>query len=95
VNFAIAFFRNPWKHINRGTAKEVLRGIKKPMTELTRKHDKARISVTLTRAYLDALDHLVYTGVYLGRGEAVLDALRRLFMLYEMEPFTPPGVEPE
>jgi len=65
------------------------------MTELTRKHDKARISVTLTRAYLDALDHLVYTGVYLGRGEAVLDALRRLFMLYEMEPFTPPGVEPE
>lgn len=42
-----------------------------------REVEKTRISVTLTRPYLDALDHLVAEGVYLSRGEAVLEGLRK------------------
>jgi len=45
--------------------------------------------------FTPTLDYLVYMGVYLGRGEAVLDALRRLFNDYGLEPFTAPAVEPE
>jgi metal-responsive CopG/Arc/MetJ family transcriptional regulator len=35
--------------------------------------EKTRVSVTLTRPYVDALDRLVAEGVYLSRGEAVLE----------------------
>ena len=48
---------------------------------------KKRISVTLTGPYLEALDRLVGDGVYASQGEAVKDALRRLFRHYGMKPF--------
>ena len=52
-----------------------------------REVEKTRISVTLTRPYLDALDHLVAEGVYLSRGEAVLEGLRILFRRHGLDPF--------
>lgn len=51
---------------------------------------KIRVSVTLTKPYVDALDRLVEDGVYVVRGEAVKDALRRLFRHYGVEPFARP-----
>ena len=59
------------------------------------KMEKKRISVTLTEAYLDALDLLVERGVYLGRGEIVLEALRNLLRQHGVEPFyLEPAEEP-
>jgi len=49
--------------------------------------EKTRISVTLTRPYLDALDRLVTEGVYLSRGEAILEALRPHLRRLKIEPF--------
>jgi Arc/MetJ-type ribon-helix-helix transcriptional regulator len=40
--------------------------------------EKTRVSVTLTRPYLDALDRPVKQGVYRGKGELVLESLRLL-----------------
>ena len=51
---------------------------------------KRRISVTLTKAYLDALDKLVERGIYLSRGEIIMEALRRLLRRQGIEPF---GIE--
>ena len=51
---------------------------------------KKRLSVTLTGPYLEALDRLVGDGVYASQGEAVKDALRRLFRHYGVEPFARP-----
>ncbi|GAI44460.1 unnamed protein product [marine sediment metagenome] len=48
---------------------------------------KTRISVTITKPYLDALDRLVADGIYLSRGEAILEALRDLLKGYGIEPF--------
>ena len=56
---------------------------------------KKRISVTMTKQYLDALDLLVERGVYLGRGEIILEALRNLLRQHGVEPFTEKGAEPE
>lgn len=55
---------------------------------------KIRVSVTLTKPYLDTLDHLVDEGIYLGKGEAILEALRRLLRSYGVEPFAVKGAEP-
>ena len=49
--------------------------------------EKTRLSVTMTKAYVDALDHLVEKGLYLGRGDIVLDALRVLFRRHGIESF--------
>lgn len=49
------------------------------------KRTKTRISVTLTRPYVEALDLLVEEGVYLGKGEIVLEALRSFFRERGME----------
>jgi len=54
--------------------------------------EKTRISVTLMKPYLDALDHLVDEGIYLTKGEVIMESLRRLFRSYGIEPFT--GDEP-
>lgn len=59
------------------------------------KPDKTRVSVTMTEAYTDALDHLVKEGLYLNRGEAVLEALRHLFRSYGIEPFATKRAEPK
>ncbi len=52
--------------------------------------DKAagtRISLTLTKVYVDGLDQLIDVGVYEDRAEVVKDGLRRIFRSYEMKPF--------
>lgn len=48
---------------------------------------KTRVSVTMTKPYLDALDRLVEEGIYLGRGDAILDALRYFLKNQGIEPF--------
>jgi len=48
---------------------------------------KTRISVTVTPAYVGGLNELVEKGLYLNRGEIVLEALRILFRSYGLEPF--------
>jgi len=55
---------------------------------------KKRISVTMTETYIGALDNLVEKGLYLNRGEAVLEALRNFFKSYGIEPFATKGAEP-
>ncbi len=56
---------------------------------------KTRVSITMTAAYTDALDVLVGKGLYLNRGEAVLEALRVLFRGYGIEPFAAKSAELE
>ena len=53
--------------------------------------EKTRVSVTLTKPYLDALDRLMEDGIYLSRGEIVMEALRRLLGSYGIAPFTDAG----
>jgi hypothetical protein len=53
--------------------------IKKPV--------KRRISVTVTETYLSAMDRLVEEGIYLSRGEIILEAIRRLLKQQGIEPF--------
>jgi len=48
----------------------------------------------MTRTYIDALDHLVETGIYLGRGDAILEALRLFLKDYGVEPFYVENEEP-
>jgi len=48
----------------------------------------------MTKPYLDALDRLVEDGIYLGRGEAILDALRYFLKNQGIEPFCPEAEEP-
>jgi len=56
---------------------------------------KTRISVTVTKQYLDSLNCLVEKGVYLGRGEIILEALRNLLKQHGVEPFyLEPAEEP-
>jgi Arc/MetJ-type ribon-helix-helix transcriptional regulator len=52
-----------------------------------RKVKKTRVSVTMTKPYLDALDRLITEGVYLSRGEAVLEGLRLIFRSHGLDPF--------
>jgi Arc/MetJ-type ribon-helix-helix transcriptional regulator len=49
--------------------------------------EKTRISVTLTRPYLDALIRLVEEGLYLEKGEIVKQSMRDLFRNHGIEPF--------
>jgi len=49
--------------------------------------DKKRYSVTLTKAYVDALDSLVGKGIYLDHQASIRDAMRILFRLHGIEPF--------
>jgi len=51
------------------------------------KNNKTRVSVTMSTTYVNALDVLVEDGIYLGRGEAILHALRELFGEHKLEPF--------
>jgi len=63
--------------MERGEEKDVLQD----------RADKTRVSVTMTKAYVEALDHLVEEGLYLGRGDIILEALRLLFRRHGIEPF--------
>jgi len=49
----------------------------------------------MTRLYIDSLDLLVEQGIYLGRGDAILQALRSLFKGYGVDPFYLEAAEPE
>ena len=51
------------------------------------KHKKTRVSVTMTTPYILALDTLVTDGLYLNRGEAILEALRAFLDKKQVEPF--------
>ena len=51
------------------------------------KHEKTRVSVTMTTPYILALDTLVTDGLYLNRGEAILEALRGFLDKKQVEPF--------
>ncbi len=43
------------------------------------KKPTTRVSITLTDTYIEALNDLVERGIYLSRGEIVLEALRNFF----------------
>ena len=49
---------------------------------------KTRVSVTMTMPYVETLDSMVEEGVYLSRGEAVLEGLRILFKQRGIDPFS-------
>ena len=65
------------------------------MSDQPEKVTETRISVTLTEPYLDAVDRLVEEGLYLSRGEAVLEGLNIIFRRHGLNPFRfsegPPG----
>jgi Arc/MetJ-type ribon-helix-helix transcriptional regulator len=44
--------------------------------------------VTLTAAYIGALDRLVEEGLYIDHQDAIRDALRRLYEYHGIEPFS-------
>jgi len=54
---------------------------------------KTRISVTMTKPYLEALDRLVEEGIYLSKGAIILEALRDLLRQRGVEPFAGPSEE--
>lgn len=56
---------------------------------------KKRVSLTLTKAYEDALDQLVEKGIYLEHQVAIRDAMRLLFRHHGIEPFVETGAELE
>ena len=51
---------------------------------------KIRVSVTMTKPYIDAMARLIKEGVYLSKGEIVLEALRSLLRQQGIEPFARP-----
>jgi len=51
------------------------------------KAEKIRVSITLMKPYLEALDHLIEEGIYLSRGEIILEALRLHLRRLKIEPF--------
>ncbi len=44
--------------------------------------------MTLTTAYVRALDQLVEVGIYMDHQDAIRDALRKLFQYHKIEPFS-------
>lgn len=62
---------------------------------MSEKIEKIRVSVTMTKTYLDALDGLVEKGIYLGRGDAILEAVRNLLKGYGVKTFGEKVVEHE
>ena len=55
---------------------------------------KTRVSVTMTQSYVELLDRLVEKGVYLTRGEAILQGLRLLFKQHGIESFSEKETKP-
>ena len=49
--------------------------------------DKDRVSITLNRPYVIAIDSLIDLGVYNTRPEVILQALREFLKEEKMEPF--------
>ena len=59
------------------------------------KATRTRISLTLTKVYVETLDQLVDEGFYLERQVAIRAALRLLFKFHGIEPFADKGAELE
>jgi len=57
------------------------------------KNVKRRVTLTLTKSYVEALDRLVEEGIYLEHQVAIRDALRLLFRHHKIEPFYSAVVE--
>jgi len=57
--------------------------------------DCSKLDVTMTQEYIDALDHLVEEGIYLNRGEIIMEALRILLRQHGIEPFSKVAEKPE
>jgi len=55
--------------------------------------DKKRLTLTLTKVYVEALDYLVDEGLYMEHQDAVRTALRLLFRHHGIEPFRSQLVE--
>jgi len=51
-------------------------------------NEKKRYSVTLTTAYVKALDQLIEVGIYMDYQDAIRDALRHIFQYHVLEPFS-------
>jgi len=49
--------------------------------------DKRRLTLTLTRVYVEALNYLVDEGLYMEQQDAIRTALRLLFRHHGLEPF--------
>jgi len=49
--------------------------------------DRSKLDVTITQEIIDELDRLVEKGIYLDRGEIIMEALRNLFRQQGIEPF--------
>lgn len=56
---------------------------------------KTRVSVTMTKQYIDGLDSLVEQGIYLGRGDAILEAIRLFLKGHGVKPFATKVAESE
>lgn len=69
------------------------------MSDQREKVEKIRLSLTLTRAYVDALDRLVDVGLYVDRQTVIRAALRLFFRNHGLEAFQvpegPPGEDGE
>ncbi len=60
--------------------------------------DKAariRVTLILTKVYVDALDHLVEEGLYMEHQVVIRTALRHLFQFHGIESFSDKGAELE
>ena len=57
---------------------------------MSEKAEKSRISLTLPNSYLNTLGRLVDEGIYLTRGDAILEGIRLLFRSYKIEQFMEP-----
>ena len=60
---------------------------------LSEKAEKKRITVTMTKHYIDALDGIVEKGIYMTRSDVVLEILRRFFKSRGIEPFSSKDIE--
>ena len=64
------------------------------MSDQSKEEEETRVSVTLTKPYLNALDSLVEEGIYTEKGEIVRQSLRDLSRSYGLGSFkldeTPP-----
>jgi hypothetical protein len=69
------------KNLMAGSREEKARNMGKKLAKL-------RVSVTMTKPYVDGLNDLVEEGIYLSRGDAILEAIRRLLRSYGKKPFT-------
>ena len=60
---------------------------------MSEKSVRTRVNVTLTKIYVDAMNHLIAEGLYLGRGEIFLAALKLLFRQHGIEAFRTESIE--